>query len=123
MSLTTLEYSDFYDIASFLNEKAKRPYNEKEIACNAYDYLMDYEFSKDAPTVESSIQEITDLLLDYWWTEIEISSCKDKETILQLENWLYCLFEGLNFIDMDWHDYEESELYTEFVRSHFEKGD
>ena len=40
-----LEYEDFYKIAKCLNEINNNIYTEQEIACNAYDYKLDYDYS------------------------------------------------------------------------------
>ena len=38
-----MEYEDFYDLAVYGNENWKGSYTQKEIACNAYNYLIAYE--------------------------------------------------------------------------------
>lgn len=113
-----MEYADFYDIVTYLNTNANHAYSEKELACNAYNYLCDYEASKDAPTVESTIQSIINSLLEDWSVETQNVNA-DQAEILQLESWLWEMFTELNLVDMDWRDYPESELYTEFIQSHF----
>ena len=40
-----LEYEDFYKIAKCLNEINNNVYTTQEIACNAYDYKLDYDYS------------------------------------------------------------------------------
>ena len=40
-----LEYEDFYKIAKCLNEINNNIYTEEEVACNAYDYKSDYDYS------------------------------------------------------------------------------
>lgn len=47
-----LEYADFYNIAEYGNENWKGSFTPKEIACNAYDYLCEYQASeiKGKPT-------------------------------------------------------------------------
>ena len=40
-----MEYSDFYDIAEYGNENWKGCFTLKEIACNAYDYKAEYDYS------------------------------------------------------------------------------
>ena len=82
-----MEYSDFYDIAMYGNANWKGAFTQKEIACNAYNYLMDFEYSKAKGTVVSIIQELIDLLLDDWYST-EANSDEDFE----LSNWLWDLF-------------------------------
>ena len=47
-----LEYVDFYDIAEYGNENWKGSFTPKEIACYAYDYKIEYDYSieQDKPT-------------------------------------------------------------------------
>ncbi len=40
-----LEYEDFYKISKRLNEINNNVYTEQEIACNAYEYKLDYDYS------------------------------------------------------------------------------
>ena len=40
-----LEYEDFYKIAKCLNEINNNICTEQEIACSAYDYKLDYDYS------------------------------------------------------------------------------
>ena len=82
-----MEYADFYDIAVYGNANWKGSFTQKEIACNAYNYLADFEYSKAKGTVVSTIQELIDLLLDDWYST-EANSDDDFE----LSNWLWDLF-------------------------------
>lgn len=40
-----MEYEDFYDIAEYGNANWKGYFTQKEIACNAYDYKVEYDYS------------------------------------------------------------------------------
>ena len=40
-----LEYADFYDIAEYGNENWKGSFTPREIANNAYDYKVEYDYS------------------------------------------------------------------------------
>ena len=40
-----MDYSDFYDIAEYGNENWKGSFTPREIACNAYDYKVEYDYS------------------------------------------------------------------------------
>lgn len=75
-----LDYSDFYDLAVYGNENWKGSFTPKEIACNAFDYYMDYTQSKwsaKGKLVGSMIELLNLLKLDgseeveYWKEEIE----------------------------------------------------
>ena len=41
-----MEYVDFYLISEYGNENWKGSFTPREIACNAYDYLCEYQASK-----------------------------------------------------------------------------
>lgn len=59
-----LDYSFFYDIAEYGNKNWKGKFTPKEIACYAYDYLVEFEESKAKGSyhVSSTIQELLRLL-------------------------------------------------------------
>lgn len=82
-----MEYSDFYNLAVYANDTWKGNFSQKEIACNAYNYLVDFEYSKSKGTVVSTIQELIDLLLDDWYTT-EPNTDDDFE----ISSWLFDLF-------------------------------
>lgn len=76
-----LDYSFFYDVARFLNESRKGSYTEKEIACNAYEYMKCYEafvysdgkYGKDIITVMEMLGEIDTDDADSYMYKIEAS--------------------------------------------------
>lgn len=76
-----MEYADFYDIAVYANDTWKGNFSQKEVATNAYNYLMDFEYSKAKGTVVSTIQELIELLLDDWYN--------DPEGKTEVEDWLW----------------------------------
>ena len=41
-----LEYSDFYDIATYGNNHWRGKFTPKEVACYAYDYWCEFQHSK-----------------------------------------------------------------------------
>lgn len=97
-----LEYGDFYDIAEYGNANWKGYFTPKEIACNAYDYLVEFEASKARETITSVIQELCKLL-----AEDGSEECKD---------WLYRMADELGLIDMDYQDYLDiDEWLKEFI--------
>lgn len=92
-----MKYADFYDIfvyGNYENTKWKGSFNQKEIACNAYNYLVDFEYSKVKGTVVSTIRELVDLLLDDWYST-EANSYED----FKLSDWLRSLFLELRIRD------------------------
>ena len=60
----TLTYEDFYDIAEYGNANWKGCFTPREIACNANNYLVDFEQSKARAGyhISSTIQELLRLL-------------------------------------------------------------
>lgn len=40
-----LEYADFYNISEYGNENWKGSFTPRKIACNAYDYKAEYDYS------------------------------------------------------------------------------
>ena len=40
-----MTYEDFYDIAEYGNSNWKGSFTPREIACNAYDYKVEYDYS------------------------------------------------------------------------------
>ena len=59
-----LDYANFYDIAEYGNEHLKGSFTPKEVACNAYDYLVEFEESKARETVTPDIQGLCELLAE-----------------------------------------------------------
>ena len=59
-----IDYSFFYDIAKYGNTNWKGNFSSKEIACNAYDYLTEYEYSKGKGKyhITTTIQQLLYLL-------------------------------------------------------------
>lgn len=97
-----LGYGDFYDIAEYGNANWKGGYTQKEVACNAYEYLCAFEESKAKEVIAPIIQEIAKLLA-------EDASEKAKD-------WLYQIAEELGVIDMDYQDYlDTDEWLKEFM--------
>ncbi len=97
-----LSYSDFYDIAEYGNENWKGSFTPREIASNAYDYLCEYQASKENNEPTEIIKTLCSLLAEDGSDECKI--------------WLREIVEELNLIDMDWHDYlETDEWLKEFI--------
>lgn len=97
-----LDYEFFYNIATYGNTNWKGNYTPKEIACNAYDYLVEFEASKARETITSVIQELCKLL-----AEDGSEECKE---------WLYQIADELGLIDMDYQDYlDTDEWLKEFI--------
>ena len=80
-----LEYSDFYDIAEYGNERWKGNFSPREIACNAYDYLCEYQVSKIKGKPTHTMIELCKLIcedMDYTdYAEIQ----EESENALTIE--------------------------------------
>lgn len=59
-----LDYSFFYDLAKYCNDIWKGCFTEKEIAKNAYEYLVSYEDSIKDGTPNYNIQSLIHNLQD-----------------------------------------------------------
>lgn len=56
-------YDDFYDIAVYGNEAWKGSFTQREIACNAYEYLCEFEDSKAKKRLNGTMLDLVDLLM------------------------------------------------------------
>lgn len=74
-----MTYEKFYDIADYLNELTCWSFNNREVACWAYDYLVEYEDSIITPTrlmiefckdIVIGFDEIFDDYIDFDWDEL-----------------------------------------------------
>lgn len=89
-----MTYRDFYKIANYLNECNNNIFSNEEIACYAYDYLIEYEQSmvQETPTY-NMIVLCTELMedmdcYDYDDTDDIIDLCKMKKIFEKfLENY------------------------------------
>lgn len=90
-----LDYGDFYDISEYGNEHWRGKFSPKEVACNAYDYLVEFEKSKENEEPTHTIKELVKLLAEDGGDE-----CKE---------WLYQIADELDLIDMNWQDYLETD--------------
>ena len=59
-----LEYTDFYDIAEYGNEHWKGSFTPREIACNAYDYKVEYDYSKEHNKPTHTMIELCKLICE-----------------------------------------------------------
>ena len=66
-----MEYSDFYDIAEYGNENWKGCFTLKEIACNAYDYKAEYDYSIKQGKPTHTMIELCKLICEDMGKEIE----------------------------------------------------
>ena len=66
-----LEYADFYDIAEYGNENWKGSFTPREIANNAYDYNVEYDYSINQGKPTHTMIELCKLICEDMGKEIE----------------------------------------------------
>ena len=80
-----LEYVDFYTIAEYGNENWKGSFTPREIACNAYDYKVEYDYSIKQGKPTRTMTELCKLIcedMDYAdYAEIQ----EESENVLTVE--------------------------------------
>ena len=59
-----LEYTDFYDIAEYGNEHWKGSFTPREIANNAYDYKVEYNYSIEQGKPTRTMVELCKLICE-----------------------------------------------------------
>ena len=59
-----LEYADFYDIAEYGNENWKGYFTPREIACNAYEYKVEYDYSTEQGKPTRTMIELCKLICE-----------------------------------------------------------
>lgn len=57
-----MEYSNFYDIAVYGNENWRGKFSAKEVACDAYDYLVEYQKSNELGIATANMQGLINTL-------------------------------------------------------------
>ena len=80
-----MEYEDFYDIALYGNEAWKGCFSPKEIATNAYDYKMDFDYSKETGTLAPTMFELLKLL--------------DEDSSEEAKDWAFNIRKELNITE------------------------
>ena len=58
-----MTYADFYEIAAYGNENWRGKFTPEEVACNTYDYLYEFEQSKQDGQETKSIKTLILLLV------------------------------------------------------------
>lgn len=59
-----MDYSDFYTIAEHGNENWKGSFTPREIACNAYDYKVEYDYSIKQDKLTHTMIELCKLICE-----------------------------------------------------------
>lgn len=102
-----MEYINFYEISEYGSDAWKGNFSNKEMACNAYEYMTEFLASKESGEPTETIKELYKLLIDDGSEE-----CID---------WAYQIANELNLIDMDYMDYTGTD--TKILRKIIERGD
>ena len=100
-----IDFRFFYDIALYGSENWKGNFTPREIACNAYTYLCEFQTSKETEEPTQIIKSLYELLVEDGSEE-----CLD---------WAYEIASELGLIDMDYLDYMETD--TEIIKKFLEK--
>ena len=58
-----MTYADFYEISEYGNENWRGKFTPEEVACNAYDYLCEFERSKQDGQETEAIKTLIILLV------------------------------------------------------------
>ena len=66
-----LDYADFYNIAEYGNENWKGSFTPREIANNAYDYNVEYDYSINQGKPTHTMIELCKLICEDMGKEIE----------------------------------------------------
>lgn len=90
-----MDYEYFYTIAEYGNENWKGSFSPKEVACNTYNYLCEFNFSFATETATETIKSLYELLVE-----------DGSEQCLE---WAYDIAKELHLIDMDFMDYMETD--------------
>ena len=59
-----MDYAYFYNIAEYGNEHWKGSFTPREIACNAYDYKVEYDYSKEHNKPTHTMIELCKLICE-----------------------------------------------------------
>ena len=77
-----MEYNDFYLIAEYGNENWKGSFTPREIACNAYEYKVEYDYSIEQGKPTRTMIELCKLICeDMDYAEIQ----EESENALTVE--------------------------------------
>ena len=102
-----MELNDFLQIAEYGNEMWKASFTPEEVRQNAEIYYADFQWLKANDEIAESIKSLCRNLIE------------DLKYMLDLEEprkWLYQIASELGLIDMDCHDYlETDEWLGEFL--------
>lgn len=102
-----MRYEDFFELARYGNKNWKGSYTEEEIKQNAKEYFDNYEWSKANGQVDDyTTMFLLNNLAEDWANGMD-----------EVTKWLKEMITELGIIDMDCHDYTETNPYlVDFIQ-------
>lgn len=88
-----MRYGDFFNIAKYGNENWRGGYTQKEVACNAYNYLVEFEYSKAKSKVTHLISSLLELLDEDGYADSYNGKAYTAKIIRALKM-VYAYFDG-----------------------------
>ena len=82
----TMNYEDFYKIAEYGNENWKGNFSPLEIATNAYDYKVEYDYSIEQNKPTRTMIELCRLLVEDMDFQDYFETLEESENILTIED-------------------------------------
>ena len=80
-----MDYAYFYNIAEYGNEHWKGSFTPREIACNAYDYKVEYDYSKEHNKPTHTMIELCKLICEDMDYEDYAEIQEESENALTVE--------------------------------------
>ena len=103
-----MRFADFYNILEYRNKMWTCAFSPEEVRKNAEIYYIDFLYSKANDVIEESIKSLCRNLME------DLKVMPDLE---EPKQWLYQIASELGLIDMDCHDYlETDEWLKEFLK-------
>lgn len=99
-----MELNDFLQIAEYGNEMWKGCFTPEEVQQNAEIYYADFQWSKANDEIAENIKSLCRNLIE------DLKYMPDLE---EPRKWLYQIASELGLIDMDCHDYLETDEWLE----------
>ena len=102
-----MKLTDFLRIAEYGNTNWKGSFTNEEVRENAEIYYADFQYSKENDTISETIKSLCRNLAE---------DVRGMPDLKEPKKWLYQIASELNLIDMDCHDYlETDEWLSEFI--------
>ena len=81
----TMSFEDFYKLAEYGNEHWKGNFTPLEIACNAYDYKSEYDYSIEHNKPTHTMIELCKLLIEDMDSSDYTDTLEESENALTVE--------------------------------------